>query len=222
VYNAGLGPRGESYEAVAPDGDPHIDLVVLKCWHYPKFDGEPEDDSFFAGLRAELAALRLLPELEAAVAAVPLPEPMIGVHIRRGDDPERFGRSQDGHFQALMTALLERRPDVRFFLATNCAETEARFRDAFGDRIVTQPKQLPARATASGMREAVVDLGLLARTSAILGNCGSSFSRVAALLGGRPLLLASDETAVTRREENVQLLLRALDGETAVAGLLRS
>ena len=39
-------------------------------------------------------------------------------------------------------------------------------------------------APKDGQRDAVVELFLLARTRRIVGNCGSSFGRMAAAIGG--------------------------------------
>lgn len=221
VYNAGFGERGESYECVAPDGDPHIDVVLLKCWHYPRFRGEAESGGFFSELRESLQLLRLVPELASEVNNFPLPEKVVGVHIRRADDRERFGVSRDRDFQSLMRLLLEHQPGVSFFLATDCRETECRFVDEFGPAIVTCRKNWAPRASVTGTREAVVDLWLLSRTAALVGNIGSSFTRTAGLLGNLPVVCATAGTAGVNWEASMETLLKGLDPERGVSARSR-
>lgn len=120
----------------------------------------------------------------------------IGVHIRRGDalvDPanlRRARRSTDAAFARRMDALLAANDGTTFFLATDAEETEAQFVDRYGDRIRTHSDKrfVPSHFTGpkDNQRDGVVDLFALARTSSILGSNASSFSRLAADIGGVP------------------------------------
>ena len=79
-------------------------------------------------------------------------------------------------------------PDVAFFLATDCAETEERFRGSYGAALVTNPAKrfVPSvlGQPKDNQYDAVIDLFTLARTQRILGTYFSTFSMVAAVLGG--------------------------------------
>lgn len=155
--------------------------------------------SFPADYLAELRTWRPVAPLRRVVdeLAVRFDSRTVGVHARRGDAVihHRLGRyfrqSSDAEFFARMDRLLRDDPGTTFFLATDSAETDARFRERYGsvlrtnrakrfvDSVPAQPKE--------NQRDAVVDLFTLARTRHVLGTCYSSFSTAAAELGDLPL-----------------------------------
>jgi hypothetical protein len=123
----------------------------------------------------------------------------VGVHIRRGDawsdsrkrDPSltsEYRRSSDAAFIARMDAELGAEPRTNFFLATDCAVTEERFRERYGEALmVNDDKRFVPSVRGwpkDNQRDAVIDMFALARTRQILGNNRSSFSRMAAEIGG--------------------------------------
>ena len=117
----------------------------------------------------------------------------VGVHIRRGDawnSPRASGfrRSSDAAFFARMDAELAAEPRTNFFLATDSPATEERFREQYREAVmVNRDKRfvpsVPKRPK-DNQRDAVIDMFALARTRKILGNNASSFSRMAADIGG--------------------------------------
>ena len=117
----------------------------------------------------------------------------VGVHARRGDalhhkeTKTRARCSTDGAFFRRMDVLLAADSSVRFFLATDCEVTEARFVDRYGDRIQTNDAKRFVPSHVDGpkenQRDAVIDLFALARTQMILGSYASSFSEVAGAIG---------------------------------------
>ena len=82
-----------------------------------------------------------------------------------------------------MTKRIDLDHGVRFFLATDCEETEQQMKRLFGERLITRARET-SRGSHQGMRDAVVDLFLLARTKNILGSYYSTFSETAASIGG--------------------------------------
>jgi hypothetical protein len=120
----------------------------------------------------------------------------VGVHIRRGDawnHPDaslaaKYRRSSDAAFFARMDAELVAEPRTNFFLATDSAATEERFREQYREAVmVNRDKRfVPSvpRRPKDNQRDAVIDMFALARTRKILGNSYSSFSRMAADIGG--------------------------------------
>jgi hypothetical protein len=117
----------------------------------------------------------------------------VGVHIRRGDAwggprASQFRRSSDAAFFARMDSELVAEPGTNFFLATDCAATEERFRERYREAvIVNRDKRFVPSVRGrpkDNQRDAVIDMFALARTRRILGNNASSFSRMAADIGG--------------------------------------
>src|SRR5919112_333379 len=99
-----------------------------------------------------------------------------------------FRRSTDAAFFAYMDAELVAEPRTNLFLATDCAATEEHFRERYGEAVmVNRDKRfipsIPNRPK-DNQRDAVIDMFTLARTRKILGNNRSSFSRMAADIGG--------------------------------------
>lgn len=117
----------------------------------------------------------------------------VGVHVRRTDHQLSQRHSTDEKFVAHMDAMIEQDSGVRFFLATDCPETERRFQERFGPRVGVYPKRSERkvttlkgldRGTREGMQDALVDLLLLSRTRRILGSGASTFSWAAEYFSG--------------------------------------
>lgn len=107
-----------------------------------------------------------------------------GVHIRRGDHTTSMAHSPVSLFQARMRQLIAEEPEARFYLATDGEDVKQALTAEFGDRIVSYEAAALSRASVEGMKDAVVDLFCLARTKKVLGSWGSSYSIIAAKLGG--------------------------------------
>jgi len=155
-------------------------------------------DSFTEQYRADVRSWRPVRRIRKAVEKLGshFGPTTTGVHIRRGDawaDPRPdspYQRSTDQAFMQAMDEALGVEPATTFFLATDSADTEARFRQRYGDALLTNTKKtfvpsVPSRAKGN-QRDAVIDLFALARTSRILASHYSSFSTFAAILGGIP------------------------------------
>lgn len=113
----------------------------------------------------------------------------IGVHIRRQDNELAKQYSQTSVFVEMMKEAVADDAGTRFYLSTDCPETEAYLRQIFGARIISREKSLD-RNDSSAIKDALVDLFCLSRTNLILGSYWSSFSDIAAQLGGVPLKIA--------------------------------
>ena len=209
VYNAWR-TDGPTYRTMRRDGDPDVDIVIIKGWSYPRFEDETFSAELDVDIRGRLLQLKPRPEIEAAVAALPMPDTTIGVHVRRADNVENFGESRDEYFFSIMRGILELRPDTTFFLATDVAAIEERFRKEFGGALLSVPKRWAPRHGVEGVREGLIDLLLLARTAGIIGNVQSSFSQTAARIGGREMFLADGCNAGPRLNEVCALLARGL------------
>jgi len=122
--------------------------------------------------------------LRRVIAALPLDERFVGVHIRRGDNDVAAAQSPVELFVESMKREIELDEEVRFFVATDSPEVEAQLRELFGRRITSHPKASLDRNAPQGIRDGVVDLYGLARCRKVLGSYWSSFSETAAALGG--------------------------------------
>jgi hypothetical protein len=122
----------------------------------------------------------------------------VGVQIRRTDFKASIANSPEEIFVLRMNGILDERPDAMFFLATDCADTEARMRQAFAGRIMTAAPER-SRSTGTGIKDAVVDLFCLARTNYILGSHASSFGKMAGELGGVEMEIVERGVIVDRR-----------------------
>lgn len=134
---------------------------------------------------------RPVPEIEERVQAL-VPEdagPVVGVHIRRTDHAEAIKHASVERYVELMEAELRKRPDVRFYLATDDQQVKNRLLGHFGaERIITAKTALD-RGSQEGMEGAVVDLFALSRTEKIFGSYYSSYSEIAAELGNIELII---------------------------------
>jgi hypothetical protein len=139
--------------------------------------------------------------------------------MRRGDNPDAYARSKDEYFCAIMESVIAAVPEVVFLLATDDPATEARMRGQFGERMLTFPKTSPGRHRQA-IQEALVDLLLLSRTAAILGNDFSSFSSTAARLGPKLLVIAEEQTATTELSATTGKLAEVVNSHVSSGNIL--
>jgi hypothetical protein len=117
----------------------------------------------------------------------------VGVHIRRTDHVTSAAKSPTSQFVSEIKNETERNPDSFFFLATDSPEEERTLKSFFPGRIVTYEKTSLDRDDPRAIKDALVDLYCLSRTSKILASLGSSFSCAAAYLGKIPCQLILKE-----------------------------
>jgi hypothetical protein len=110
----------------------------------------------------------------------------VGLHIRRSDHKDAVAVSTDDTFITAADAALAQGAK-RLFLATDDAETEFRFRERYGERLVTQAGKRLARYSPKAIEDAFVDVLALSRCNRIVGSYGSSFSQAAAEIGSVPV-----------------------------------
>ncbi|MDY6950126.1 MAG: hypothetical protein SWE60_01305 [Thermodesulfobacteriota bacterium] len=107
----------------------------------------------------------------------------IGVHIRRGDSPKSISHSPLDAFVRVMNHEIRSCDKTTFYLATDCPATALRMKELFGPRILSFDRQY-SRNTPDGIKDALVDLYCLSRTTRLLGSYWTSFSQTAAELTG--------------------------------------
>ncbi len=110
----------------------------------------------------------------------------IGLHIRRTDHTEAARRSPLSLFERHIKQEIKICEDCRFFLATDSEDVKQRLLNLFGERIITSPEDA-SRDNITGIRGGLADMWTLASTRKIYGSALSSFSPMAASIGGVPL-----------------------------------
>lgn len=113
----------------------------------------------------------------AASASAPTPQGVdIYAHPRRFDEAAPIWS-----FEMLMRQVLQLRPDVRFFIASNSPEAARYFRGTFGSDRVLCTAAVTESDAISGSVAAAADFILLGETELLLHSVGSSFAREAAM-----------------------------------------
>lgn len=109
---------------------------------------------------------------------------MVGMHIRATDNAEAMRRSPYRLFAEAAQRELSRNPKAVFLVATDDENIRSRFIADFGEKAVTSP-YTPSRSTTDGMLNAAAEMFALSRCNKIYGSHNSSFSEIAAELGGK-------------------------------------
>lgn len=174
---------------------------LISSWR--TFYGEPDVDFGFFTLHPDERA-------EADAVSAGFDGKTIGVHIRRTDNANAIRRSPTDAFVAAMRQAVAEDPETRFFLTTDCGETQARIAGLFGERVTTRERRI-SRESLDGMRDAVVDLYLLSRTARIYGSYFSSFSETAAAIGRIPWTTVTDDPFLVGRCNSPDVLVVAPD-----------
>lgn len=111
----------------------------------------------------------------------------IGIHIRRTDNIQSIKRSPLSFFIDAMQKELDENPGTKFYVASDDATEKETLRKKFGEKIITRDIEC-RRNKKEGIIRAAEDLYLLSRTAKIYGSYYSSFSEMAAALGGIKLI----------------------------------
>lgn len=111
----------------------------------------------------------------------------VGIHIRRTDNIHSIARSPLSFFIDAIQKELDENPETKFYVASDDAAEKETLRKKFGNRIITRDIEC-RRNKKEGIIRAAEDLYLLSRTAKIYGSYYSSFSEMAAALGGIKLI----------------------------------
>ncbi len=111
----------------------------------------------------------------------------IGFHIRRTDNRRSIEQSPLSLFIEAGKQEIDGHPDTKIFVATDDEPTKRQLREIFGDRLMMQQVEAD-RGSTQGIRGGLIDMYTLARTKVVYGSAGSSFSMMAAKIGGNKLV----------------------------------
>lgn len=121
-----------------------------------------------------------------------LGEHAVGVHIRRTDNKPAIGKSSTDCFIESMQKEVDANPDTMFYLATDDMSEEARLREVFPDKIISNENRDLSRDSIAGIQDAMLDLYCLAATKKIIGSFFSSFTDIAADMHQIPKIIAGE------------------------------
>ena len=141
------------------------------------YDFYPHQDDFFMPFREDLLEKFSIPKNW---------EDVIGIHVRRGDNSMSKQYSPLEMFIIKMNELIYINPAIKFYVSTDSDEVYEKLKTLFGDSMYTTAI-VRTRDTLAGIQSALLDLYCLSKCKKIVGSYDSSFSEVAAKMGGIPL-----------------------------------
>lgn len=106
----------------------------------------------------------------------------IGVHIRRSDHEDSIHFSPIEGFIEKMKLKIDQ-TDASFFLSTDSDHVKKTIKKMFGERVFTRDSKHD-RNNPVGGKDAVIDMFCLSNTKELIGSYKSTFSQVAAEIGG--------------------------------------
>ncbi len=108
----------------------------------------------------------------------------IGVHIRRTDHSASIEKSKTEDFIRVMDEIIRSDPNVRFYIASDDDGVLQQMIHYYGRRCICYQSRTADRQSETGMIDAAVELYALSKCNKILGSYSSTFSKMAALIGG--------------------------------------
>lgn len=136
------------------------------------------------------AVFRPVPEIAEEIGrrCALFPPYTVGVHIRRTDNALSIEHSPLELFFECLDRELAEHPGLGIYLATDSEDVKREMRARYAGRLICAGSKAD-RSTTEGIREGIADLWTLSRTRKVYGSFHSSFSELAAELGGIPLLV---------------------------------
>lgn len=116
----------------------------------------------------------------------------IGIHVRRTDHIVSINNSPNELFYQAIDEELNLNNSLSIYLATDSENVKEDFKNKYGNRIFFSTSEAD-RNSVSGIMDAVAEMYVLSMTNKIYGSYGSSYSEVAAALGGIPLIVLKND-----------------------------
>jgi len=134
----------------------------------------------------------------------------IGLHLRRGDSlysehAFSFKKSDDQAFKLLIDEEIKKNKEIKFFLSTDCEETNNIFLKEYPNHIFCNTEKKFAKVNSLFSKkfhqdEAVIDLLLLSQTKKIIGTNSSSFSTLSSKINKKELIIAKSDNSTVKNE----------------------
>lgn len=116
----------------------------------------------------------------------------IGIHVRRTDHIVSINNSPNELFYQAIDEELNLNNSLSIYLATDSEDVKEDFKNKYGNRIFFSTSEAD-RNSVFGIMDAVAEMYILSMTNKIYGSYGSSYSEVAAALGGIPLIVLKND-----------------------------
>lgn len=111
----------------------------------------------------------------------------IGIHIRRTDHVTAISNSPLELFEDKMSELVKGNNEIVFYLSTDDLGVEEYIKNKFPVIPTVKFSNIKSRTTQAGMQDAFVDMLCLSKCERIYGSYGSTFSKMASIIGDIPL-----------------------------------
>lgn len=159
------------YEFATPRGKRYL-FVVMETWEY-----------FYEKDKVNTDFLKIKPNKTLDNLLTHIDEKTVGVHIRRTDHKLSIQNSPLELFEDAMQMEISKDPDTNFLICTDDESVKKYFRES-GKYKAYIPQGELSRNSSDGIQQAVGEMYALSKTKKILGSYWSSFSLMAAKLGG--------------------------------------
>lgn len=166
--------------------DKAMNVLICSCQEFDYFD--PEDYHLFV---PKAALQQIINDVCQYFS-----KNTIGVHIRGTDQEVSKKYSPLSIFITQMEMEISGNPAVTFFLSTDEQKYQDELLGKFGEGRILHHGKIFGRRTTEGMRDAVIDLFCLSKTSKIYGSYFSSFSEVAGRIGNIPIEVLKKEAKI--------------------------
>ena len=190
-------PRFIDFSLAKDDTEDKVYEIVSNSPFSHLRESQPYTTAFWTRIRPYLLQLNPVMEVEQLVHRVSstFSPNMLGVHVRTGMGDVPFTQSnfiKTKLFFSEIDRILNDEADTHLFLASDSVSVIEDFLKHYGPIVTTihgkYSDVLPGTAsTVEGLQIALSDLLLLSKTKRILGSCYSSFSKMASIIGARPL-----------------------------------
>lgn len=114
--------------------------------------------------------------------------PNYTIQIRRTDNYNSIKYSPLSSFEAIIQKHIDYDPKVLFFLATDDSKTKQILSSRYKNNIIINKREA-RRDTTPGMIDAAAELLIMSECEKIYGSYWSSFSEIAAIYGGKELIV---------------------------------
>ncbi len=108
----------------------------------------------------------------------------IGVHVRRTDQEASIKYSTLSAFERMMDAEIQKNPHVSFYLASDDEQVLESMERKYGERLLDFRGRDARRDVEEGIIDALIEMYALSKCTKIIGSYYSSYSKIAALMGG--------------------------------------
>ena len=190
-----------------------IVYIRTNLWIYDYKDGGNINkyNLFKDGLSKIIPNSRVVEDYTSFVKKNKISEYTTGVHIRQTDittttefgidgrdiKSQRAALTPHTKYFEYMDAMLKIKPDTKFFLAADNKVSKEDFKQRYGDSLVSFPSRGHSRTKVAHIQDGMTDLYILSKCGTVVSCKGSSFGKVASLIGNKGFVNIDDPPSKT-------------------------